>query len=104
MRCLAGRSLTIGQMSASNRPAAIIAADVAGYALLMGTDEQGTFGQLRGIRTDLIDPVLQPLTVEWSRRRATGLLAEFALAQAGRHFACPGACKKMPHETSISLS
>ena len=75
LRCLAGSSLTIGQMSASNRPAAIIAADVAGYALLIGTDEQGTFGQLRGIRTDLIDPsaaALNGRVVETTRNGLAG--------------------------------
>jgi class 3 adenylate cyclase len=36
------------------RLAAILAADVAGYSLLMGQDEAGTLGQLRAHRRELL--------------------------------------------------
>jgi DNA-binding protein HU-beta len=38
------------------RLAAILAADVAGYSRLMGTDEEGTLAQLKTHRKDLVDP------------------------------------------------
>jgi adenylate cyclase len=43
-------------MSTTRRLAAILAADVAGYSRLIGTDEEGTLNRLRSIRTDVIDP------------------------------------------------
>jgi adenylate cyclase len=36
--------------------AAILAADVAGYTRLIGTDEEGTLNRLKGLRKELIDP------------------------------------------------
>ncbi len=39
--------------------AAILAADVAGYSRLTGADEEGTMRRLRGLRAELIDPVVQ---------------------------------------------
>ena len=38
------------------RLAAILAADVAGYSLLMGADEEGTLAALKRHRSELIDP------------------------------------------------
>ena len=38
------------------RLAAILAADVAGYSRLMGSDEEGTLAALKAIRRDVIDP------------------------------------------------
>jgi len=45
-------------MSQSRRLAAILAADVAGYSRLMGTDEEGTLERLKAHRRQLIDPNL----------------------------------------------
>jgi class 3 adenylate cyclase len=42
-------------MTATRRLAAILAADVAGYSLLIGADEEGTLNRLRSIRADVID-------------------------------------------------
>jgi len=42
-------------MTASRRLAAILAADVAGYSLLIGADEEGTLDRLRTIRADIIE-------------------------------------------------
>lgn len=36
--------------------AAILAADIAGYSRLMGTDEEGTLARLKLLRRELIDP------------------------------------------------
>jgi adenylate cyclase len=43
-------------MTAIRRLAAILAADVAGYSRLIGTDEEGTLNRLRSIRAEVIDP------------------------------------------------
>jgi class 3 adenylate cyclase len=45
-------------MTTTRRLAAILAADVAGYSRLMGTDEEGTLGRLKALRRELIDPKL----------------------------------------------
>ena len=42
-------------MTTIRRLAAILAADVAGYSRLIGSDEAGTLGRLRAIRDDLIN-------------------------------------------------
>jgi class 3 adenylate cyclase len=43
-------------MPVVRRLAAILAADVAGYSRLMGTDEEGTHERLKAHRRELIDP------------------------------------------------
>ena len=43
-------------MSRTRRLAAILAADVAGYSRLIGTDEGGTLEHLRALRHELVDP------------------------------------------------
>jgi class 3 adenylate cyclase len=43
-------------MSQTRRPAAILAADVAGYSRLMGADEEGTLERLKALRRELLDP------------------------------------------------
>jgi class 3 adenylate cyclase len=43
-------------MSQTRRLAAILAADVAGYSQLMGTDEEGTLERLKSLRYELVDP------------------------------------------------
>jgi class 3 adenylate cyclase len=46
----------MGQARVERRLAAILAADVAGYSRLMGTDEEGTLVALKACRRELIDP------------------------------------------------
>ena len=46
-------------MTATGRLAAILAADIAGYSLLMGADEEGTLGALKAIRRELADPKIE---------------------------------------------
>src|SRR5256714_61227 len=48
-------------MTATRRLAAILAADVAGYSRLIGTDEEGTLQRLRWIRVEVIDPSFDDL-------------------------------------------
>jgi TolB-like protein/class 3 adenylate cyclase/Tfp pilus assembly protein PilF len=65
-------------MPATRRLAAILAADVAGYSRLIGTDEQGTLGRLRAIRTELIDPSIAAHNGRLVKTTGDGFLAEFA--------------------------
>jgi class 3 adenylate cyclase len=41
------------------RLTAILAADVAGYSRLMGTDEEGTHGRLKAHLGQLVDPKIK---------------------------------------------
>jgi adenylate cyclase len=43
-------------MSQTRRLAAILAADVAGYARLMGVDEEGALERLKAFRGELVCP------------------------------------------------
>ena len=43
-------------MPSVRRLTAILAADVAGYARLMGVDEEGTHERLKALRRELLDP------------------------------------------------
>jgi class 3 adenylate cyclase len=43
-------------MPDSRKLAAMLAADVAGYSRLAGSDEERTLARLRALRSDLIDP------------------------------------------------
>ena len=45
-------------MSETRKIAAILVADVVGYSRLAGADEDCTQSRVRGLRSDLIDPVL----------------------------------------------
>src|SRR5947207_1437645 len=58
--------------------AAILAADVAGYSRMMGADEEGTLGRLRGFRRDLLDPKIGEHRGRIVKTTGDGLLAEFA--------------------------
>jgi adenylate cyclase len=44
-------------MAATHRLVAILAADVAGYSLLMGADEEGTHRRLRAYLGQLVEPI-----------------------------------------------
>jgi len=60
------------------RLAAILAADVAGYARLMGADEEGTLADLTAHRTELIEPLIAEHRGRLVKTTGDGLLAEFA--------------------------
>jgi hypothetical protein len=45
-------------MAETRKIAAILVADVVGYSLLAGADEEGTLSRLRALRRDLIDPAI----------------------------------------------
>jgi class 3 adenylate cyclase len=62
--------------------AAILAADVAGYSRLMGTDEVGTLSALKARRREIVDPAIAahkgrlsrlPATACWSSSQAPSM-------------------------------
>jgi adenylate cyclase len=64
-------------MTATRRLAAILAADVAGYSLLMGADEEGTLARLNAHRRALVDPKIAEHGGRIVKTTGDGLLAEF---------------------------
>jgi TolB-like protein/class 3 adenylate cyclase/Flp pilus assembly protein TadD len=60
------------------RLAAIMAADVAGYSRLMGTDEEGTLAALKAIRGELGDPKIAEHRGRIVKTTGDGLLVEFS--------------------------
>jgi TolB-like protein/class 3 adenylate cyclase len=69
--------VTRRKMSTTRRLAAILAADVAGYSRLIGTDEPGTLARLKTIRSELIDPSIASHNGRIVKTTGDGLLAEF---------------------------
>ena len=64
-------------MTVNRRLAAILAADVAGYARLIGADEEGTLGRLRYIRAEVIDPRITEHHGRLVKTTGDGFLIEF---------------------------
>src|SRR5215472_15770121 len=65
-------------MTQTRRLAAILAADVARYSLLIGADEEGTLNRLRSIRADVIDPKINENRGRIVKTTGDGLLVEFS--------------------------
>jgi len=65
-------------MTATRRLAAILAADVAGYSRLIGSDEGGTLRALKAIRAELIDPTIASRNGRLVKTTGDGLLVEFS--------------------------
>ena len=63
---------------AQRRLAAILAADIAGYSRLIGTDEEGTLRRIRSIRAEVIDPKIAAHRGRLVKTTGDGLLVEFA--------------------------
>jgi TolB-like protein/class 3 adenylate cyclase/Tfp pilus assembly protein PilF len=59
------------------RLAAVLAADVAGYSRLMGTDEEGTLGRLKSVRKALVDPTIASHRGRIVKTTGDGMLVEF---------------------------
>jgi len=59
------------------RLAAILAADIAGYSRLMGSDEEGTLRQLKGHRKELVDPKITEHRGRIVKTTGDGMLVEF---------------------------
>jgi adenylate cyclase len=65
-------------MTTTRRLAAILAADVAGYSRLMGSDEEGTHERLKVHRRDLVDPKISEHSGRIVKTTGDGLLVEFS--------------------------
>jgi adenylate cyclase len=65
---------------AERRLAAVLAADVAGYSRLMGTDEEGTLARLKAVRKALVDPSIAAHRGRIVKTTGDGMLVEFASA------------------------
>jgi len=65
-------------MTATRRLAAILAADVAGYSRLIGTDEGGTLQALKAIRAELVDPTIAKHNGRLVKTTGDGYLVEFS--------------------------
>src|SRR4030088_2660927 len=64
----------------TRRLAAVLAADVAGYSRLMGTDEEGTLARLKTVRKALVDPIITSHPGRIVKTTGGGMLVEFASA------------------------
>ena len=64
-------------MAETRKLAAILAADVAGYSKLTGTDEERTLARLRALRSDLFDPTIALHHGRVIKRTGDGVLIEF---------------------------
>src|SRR3954468_2328583 len=62
------------------RLAAVLAADVAGYSRLMGSDEKGTLARLKAVRKTLVDPTIASHRGRIVKTTGDGMLVEFASA------------------------
>ena len=62
------------------RLAAILAADVAGYSLLMNHDEEGTLQRLKAHLGELVEPHIAAHRGRIVKRTGDGLLVDFASA------------------------
>jgi adenylate cyclase len=65
-------------MASTRRLAAIVAADVAGYSRLMGTDEEDTHAALTALRREVSDPKIAEHRGRIVKTAGGGLLVEFA--------------------------
>ena len=62
------------------RLAAVLAADVAGYSRLMGTDDEGTLAALKAVRREIVDPAIADHKGRIVKTTGDGMLVEFASA------------------------
>jgi adenylate cyclase len=69
--------LTLERARVERHLAAILAADVAGYSRLMGTDEVGTLARLRTHRAELLDPAIKMHRGHIANTAGDSILAEF---------------------------
>src|SRR5262245_23381881 len=62
------------------RLAAILVADVVGYSRLMEADEVGALAALRGLRSDIVEPLVEEHSGRIVKTMGDGVLVEFASA------------------------
>ena len=68
------------------RLTAILAADVAGYSRLMGTDEEGTHARLKAHLGELVEPMISQHRGRTVKNTGGGLLAEFVTDTSRRRW------------------
>src|SRR5215469_13826286 len=73
---LGSTALATGRVE--RRMAAILAADVAGYSRLMGSDEEGTHARLQAHFRELVNPKIREHRGRVVKNTGDGFLAEFA--------------------------
>jgi TolB-like protein len=73
-----GGSREAVKATTTRRLAAILAADVAGYSRLMGTDEEGTLNRLKAHRRELVDPKITEHHGRIVKTTGDGMLVEFS--------------------------
>src|SRR6201984_931621 len=64
-------------MNESRKLAAIFVADVVGFSLLTGADEDRTLARLRAVRSDLVDPTIAVHKGRVVKRTGDGAIVEF---------------------------
>lgn len=67
--------------------AAIMVADIVGYSAMMERDETRTFGRVRSLREELINPVVTQYGGRIIKTTGDGFLAEFSTGTAALHCA-----------------
>src|ERR1700723_1681755 len=72
--------LILSSERVDRRLAAVLAADIAGYSLLMGRDEEHTLAQLKSFRKTLVDPGITAHRGRIVKTTGDGMLVEFASA------------------------
>src|SRR5580704_592351 len=70
----------MAEQRVERRLAAILAADVAGYSLLMGVDEEGTLARLNAHRREFLEPTVAEYRGRIVKRTGDGILVEFGSA------------------------
>ncbi len=82
-------------MTLDRKLAAILAADVVGYAALMERDEKGTFERLKGLRRIMLEPLVKEHHGRIFKMMGDGFLVEFASVVDA--VACAAALQKGLH-------
>jgi class 3 adenylate cyclase len=81
------------------RLAEVLAAEIAGYGLLMGRDEEGTLTQLKAFRTTLVEFMIAAHRARMVRSTGDGVLVEFAsTVDAAGCNASPSRIQRLRHE------
>jgi adenylate cyclase len=68
----------VAEQRVQRRLAAILAADVAGYSRLIGSDEIGTVDALKALRREIVDPTIAEHNGRIVKTTGDGMLVEFA--------------------------
>jgi len=74
------RGCVVSSERLERRLTAVLAADVAGYSLLMGRDEEGTLAKLKSLRKALVNPAVAEHRGHIVKTTGDGMLVQFASA------------------------